>query len=242
MIVQWHINSLMFVVHSHIFLLMHLSASSQKTCECKGLLHSCGISNVKTVKQCLPLYSCNTARNFSISTRKKICSNTDNNDIICQQPNADVVQVNISPTLTSDKQACVCTCCHASNLQRHQCVIFIPKNYNFFIPAVSTSLSKWHRVWGCKELICKKCHVLLKSGKLACIQKCHTNQNEGHTAYSTGKDVTVKILHGIGVQKSNHEGQNDITSVYFSGSITFKCLCVHMLSWNKYCKNMLHCF
>ena len=26
-----------------------------KTCECKGLLHNCGISNVKTVEQCLPL-------------------------------------------------------------------------------------------------------------------------------------------------------------------------------------------
>ena len=117
-----------------------------KTCECKGLLHNCGFSIVKTVKQCLPLSSCDTDRNFNISTKQKICSNTDNNDIICQQPDADVVQVHISPTLTSDKQACVCTCCHASNLQRHQCVIFIPKNYNLFIPAVSTSLSKRHRV------------------------------------------------------------------------------------------------
>ena len=90
-----------------------------KTCECMGLLHSCGISNVKTVKQCLPLSSCNTARNFNISTRKEICSNTDNNDIICQQPDADVVQVCVSPTLTLDKQGSVCTCCHASNLHRH---------------------------------------------------------------------------------------------------------------------------
>ena len=43
-----------------------------KICECKGLLYSCGISNVKTVKQCLPLSSCKTARNFNISTRKEI--------------------------------------------------------------------------------------------------------------------------------------------------------------------------
>ena len=117
-----------------------------KACECKSLLHNCGISNVKTLKQCLPLTGCDTDRNFNISTKQKICSSTDNNNIIGQQPDADVVQLHISPTRTSDKQACVCTCCHASNLQRHQCVIFISKNYNFFIPAVSTSLSKRHRV------------------------------------------------------------------------------------------------
>ena len=198
-----------------------------KTCECKGLLHNCGIMNVNAVKQCLPLYSYDTDRNFNISRKQEICSNTDNNDIICQQPDADVVQVHMSPTLTSDKQACVCTCCFASNLQRHQCVIFIPKIYNFFIPAVSTSLSKRHRVQGCKEFICKKCHVLLKSGKLACIQKCHTNRNEGHTTYSSGKDVTVKISHGNGMQKSDHDGQNDITSLRISQdpSLSNACVC-----------------
>ena len=198
-----------------------------KTCECKGLSHNCGISNVKTVKQCLPLAGCDTDRNFTISTKQKMCSNSDNNDIICQQPDADVVQVHISPTHTSDKQACVCTCCHASNLQRHQCVIFISKNYNFFIPAVSTSLSKRHRIRGCKEFICKKCHVLLKSGKMAYKQKCHTNRNEGHTTYSSGKDVTVKILHGNGMQKSDHDAHNDITSLCISQdpSLSNACVC-----------------
>ena len=77
-----------------------------KTCKCKGLLHSCGISNVKTVKQCLPLSSCSTATNCNILTRKEICSNTDNNTIICQQPDADVAQNDISSMLTSNKQGC----------------------------------------------------------------------------------------------------------------------------------------
>ena len=98
-----------------------------KTCECKGLLNSCGISNVKTVKQCLPLPSCSTAGNFKISTRNEICSNTDNNTTICQQPDADVAQAHIPSTLTSNKQGCVCTCCHASDLQRCKCVISYPK-------------------------------------------------------------------------------------------------------------------
>ena len=98
-----------------------------KTCECKGLLHSCGISNVKTVKQCLPLPSDSTAGNFKISTRNEICSNTDSNTTICQQPDADVAQAHITSILTSNKQGCVCTCCHASDLQRCKCVLFIPK-------------------------------------------------------------------------------------------------------------------
>ena len=89
-----------------------------KTCECKGLLHSCRISNVETVKQCLPLSSCSTIRNFKISTRNKISSNTDNNTTIWQQPDTDVPQAHISSTLTSNKEGCVCTGCNASHLWR----------------------------------------------------------------------------------------------------------------------------
>ena len=78
-------------------------------------------------------------------------------------------------------------------------------------------------------MICEKCHVLLKSGNLACTKKSHTNQNEGHTTYSAEKDFTVKILHGKGVQKSNHEGQNDITYLCISQdpSLSNACVCTH---------------
>ena len=42
----------------------------------------------------------------------------------------------------SKKYGCVCTCCHADDLPRYQCVIFLRNNYNFDIPAVASALSK----------------------------------------------------------------------------------------------------
>ena len=61
--------------------------------------------------------------------------------------------------------------------------------------------------------------------------KSHTNWNGGHTTYSSGKDFTVNILHGQGMQKSNHEGQNDITSLCISQDPSLSnarvCTCSH---------------
>ena len=46
-------------------------------------------------------------------------------------------------------------------------------------------------------------------------------------AYSSGKDVTVKILHGNGMQKSDHDAHNDITSLCISQdpSLSNACVC-----------------
>ena len=62
---------------------------------------------------------------------------------------------------------------------------------------------------------------------MAGLQKCHTNKDEGHTGYCSGKGVTIKILHGKGVQKSDHEEQNDITSLCISQdpSLSNACVC-----------------
>ena len=60
------------------------------------------------------------------------------------------------------KTGCVCTCCHVSNLDRRECVIFLICNYAMTIPYVAQALSNRHRERSCKEFICKKCHAKLK--------------------------------------------------------------------------------
>ena len=53
-------------------------------------------------------------------------------------------------------------CCHADDLPRYQCVIFLRNNYSFDIPAVAKALSKRYREIRQKEFICKPCHKQLK--------------------------------------------------------------------------------
>ena len=65
---------------------------------------------------------------------------------------------NCEETKESKKYGCVCTCCHADDLPRYQCVIFLRNNYNFDIPAVANALSKRYREIRQKEFICKPCH------------------------------------------------------------------------------------
>ena len=48
-------------------------------------------------------------------------------------------------TKESKKYGCVCTCCPTDDLPWYKCVIFLTKNYNFYIPAVANALSKRHR-------------------------------------------------------------------------------------------------
>ena len=71
---------------------------------------------------------------------------------------------NCGETKEPKKYGCVCTCCHADDLLRNQCVIFLRNNYNFDIPAVSNALSKRYREIRQKEFICKPCHKQLKDG------------------------------------------------------------------------------
>ena len=69
---------------------------------------------------------------------------------------------NPGETKESKKYGCVCTCCHADDLPRYQCVIFLRNNYKFDIPAVANALSKRYREIRQKEFICKPCHKQLK--------------------------------------------------------------------------------
>ena len=62
------------------------------------------------------------------------------------------------------KTGCVCTCCHVSNLDRKECVIFLIRNYAMTIPYVAQALSNRHRERSCKEFVCKQCHAKLKVG------------------------------------------------------------------------------
>ena len=71
---------------------------------------------------------------------------------------------NLGETKESKKYGCVCTCCHADDLPRYQCVIFLRNNYTFDIPAVANTLSKRYREIRQKEFICKPHHKQLKDG------------------------------------------------------------------------------
>ena len=71
---------------------------------------------------------------------------------------------NCGETKESKKYGCVCTCCHADDLLRYQCVIFLGNNYNCDISAVANALSKRYREIRQKEFICKPCHKQLKDG------------------------------------------------------------------------------
>ena len=67
-------------------------------------------------------------------------------------------------TKESEKYGCVCTCCHADDLPRYQCVVFVRSNCNLEIPAVANALSKRYREIRQKEFKCKPCHKQLKDG------------------------------------------------------------------------------
>ena len=52
---------------------------------------------------------------------------------------------NCGETKGSKKYGCMCTCCHADDLPKYRCVIFLRNKYNFDIPAVANALSKRYR-------------------------------------------------------------------------------------------------
>ena len=81
--------------------------------------------------------------------------------------------VTMGETKESKKYGCVCTCCHADDLLRYQCVIFLRNSYNFDIPFVANGLSKRYREIRQKEFICKPCHKQSKDGTYSSnVQNC----------------------------------------------------------------------
>ena len=84
--------------------------------------------------------------------------------------NCNVAIENVSDSnFISKNYGCICTCCHGNTFQRRECVIFLQHNYNLLIPSVAKALSERCKATKSKEFICKKCHALLKMGKISAI-------------------------------------------------------------------------
>ena len=107
-------------------------------------------------------------------------------------------------TEESKKYGCVCTYCHADDLPRYQCVIFLRNNYNFDIPPVANVLSKIYREIRQKEFICKPCHKQLKEGTYSNnVQNCGNSdlfglnftheQNDQDTVYRS-RTYILKVI------------------------------------------------
>ena len=60
------------------------------------------------------------------------------------------------------KSNCICTCCHADNLNRRSCIIFREALYDMSNAQISDLLQARLKQKNCKELICKKCHTTIE--------------------------------------------------------------------------------
>ena len=125
----------------------------------------------------------------------------------------------------SKKCECLCTCCHANDLPRYNCVIFIRQNYILNIPAVANALSKWYREIRQKEFICKPCHKELKDGKYSKnVQNCPNSD-------MFGSNVNHDQDSQDSVQESSTDDENNITCDFHtsyttqSTTLTNYCLC-----------------
>ena len=105
------------------------------------------------------------------------------------------------------KTGCVCTCCHVSNLDRRECVVFLIRNYAMTIPYVAQALSHRHREQSCKEFICKQCHAKLKVG-IKSIESAPIGNNRVTAVASTLECQNTNAM-GVPVSKSdNSYGHN----------------------------------
>ena len=128
-------------------------------------------------------------------------------------------------TKESKKYGCVCTCCCTDNLPWYKCVIFLRKNYNFYIPAVANALSKRHREIRQKEFICKPCHKQLKDGK------CSNNVQNCDNSDLFGSNLNHEQSSQDNVNESRTDNENNMTcdfpSLYMTLTAIFTnyCLC-----------------
>ena len=105
-------------------------------------------------------------------------------------------------------------------LQRCECIIFLQHNYNLLIPNVAKAFSKRHKATKSKEFICKKCHALLKSGKIPeiVIKTC------GELEHVCDNDVVVDES---GEKNVKHNVENVQVSIDLTQdpTITDRCMC-----------------
>ena len=80
------------------------------------------------------------------------CRTQNENNITYDFPAQYTTQ---STTLTN---YCLCTCCHKTDVQRSQCIIFKQSKYNFDNAVVVQALSNRFSIPTSKEYICKKCN------------------------------------------------------------------------------------
>lgn len=103
------------------------------------------------------------------------------------------------------KYGYVCTCCHANDFPRYNCLIFLRQNNNLNIPTVANALSKRCREIGQKEFICKPCHKKLKDGKYSNnVQNCPNSD-------MFGSNVNHKQDSQDNVQGSKTHNENNMT-------------------------------
>ena len=96
------------------------------------------------------------------------------------------------------KSNCICTCCHADNLNRRSCIIFREALYDMSNAQISDLLRARLRQKNSKELICKKCHTTIEKLK-------------GHSGTATG----MSSHDSVSAHENGEAGQgsSSITSV-----------------------------
>ena len=137
------------------------------------------------------------------------------------QRNSCVEIENVSDSnFISKNYGCICTCFHGNTFQRCECVIFLQHNYNLLIPSVAKALSKRCKATKNKEFICKKCHALLKMGKITGI----IIKKSGELAHVCDNDV---IVDGGGDKNVKHNAGNVQVSIDLmqDPTITDWCMC-----------------
>ena len=112
---------------------------------------------------------------------------------------------NCAETKESKKYDCMSTCCHADDLPKYECVIFLRNNYYFDIPAVANALSKRYREIRQKEFICKPCHKQLKDSKYS-----NNVQNFGNSDLF-GSNLTHEQNDHDSVDRSRTHNESNMT-------------------------------
>ena len=109
------------------------------------------------------------------------------------------------------KSNCICTCCHANNLNRRTCIIFREALYDMSNAQIADLLRARLKQKNCKELICKKCHTTIEKLKdhsatttgMSSHDSMSARQN-GETGQGSSRITSISVLSekmGVGPEK-----------------------------------------
>ena len=118
------------------------------------------------------------------------------------------------------KSDCVCTCCHADNLNRRACVIFREALYDMSNAQIAHLLRARLKQNNCKELICKKCHTAIENlkGRSATTTSISSHYSmsaceNGETGQGSSCITSVSVLsEKMGVGPEMHMPSSEQTS------------------------------